>query len=86
MVLIWGSCFIIMSIVTVSCSLGNLNVRLVFFPYFFPKLYGFSINMKKKIKAKIDSHSTKYMTQILYLKKYQGCKEKKKITDCFGED
>ena len=34
--------------------------------------------MKKKIKAKIDSHSTKYMTQILYLKKYQGCKEKKK--------
>ena len=33
--------------------------------------------MKKKIKVKIESHSTKYMTQILDLKKYQGCKEKK---------
>ena len=34
--------------------------------------------MRKKIKAKIESHSTKYMTQILDLKKYQGCKGKKK--------
>ena len=55
------------------------------FVVFLSKLYGFSIIMKKKIKAKIESHSTKYMTQILDLKKYQGCKEKK-ITDCFGED
>lgn len=34
--------------------------------------------MRKKIKAKIESHSMKYMTQILDLKKYQGCKGKKK--------
>lgn len=33
--------------------------------------------MRKKIKAKIESHSTKYMTQIFDLKKYQGCKGKK---------
>ena len=33
--------------------------------------------MKKKIKVKIESHSTKYMTQILDLKKYQGCRKKK---------
>ena len=58
-VLKWGSCFIIMSIVTVSCSLGNLNVRLVFFPYFFPyvlfslfKIYLFSPNNCLKTYSK----------------------------------
>ena len=52
---------------------------------FLSKTLWFQVIMKKKIKEKIQSHSTKHMTQIFDLQKYQGCKGKK-ITDWIGED